>query len=176
MKVTRLNHAAITVSDIDRSLAFYRDVLGLREVARHRLEDEPISTMVGKPGVILEVVRLVSPETPEIQIDLQQYIAPPGGIADSRLGDVRNSHLAFEVADLGEAYERWSAAGVRFVSAPVAFDLGEEGAIRVVFRIPVVLNISGNSCIEASIWKAARLGKPLPLPLTWPCGTCAARR
>jgi catechol-2,3-dioxygenase len=33
MGVTRLNHAVLYVSDVDRSTAFYRDVLGFRKVA-----------------------------------------------------------------------------------------------------------------------------------------------
>jgi catechol-2,3-dioxygenase len=33
MAITRLNHAVLYVRDIDRSLAFYRDVLGFRPIA-----------------------------------------------------------------------------------------------------------------------------------------------
>jgi len=36
VKVRRLNHAVLRVRDINRSLAFYADVLGLQEVARIR--------------------------------------------------------------------------------------------------------------------------------------------
>ena len=34
MKVRRLNHAVLRVRDLDRSLAFYEDVLGLKPIAR----------------------------------------------------------------------------------------------------------------------------------------------
>jgi catechol 2,3-dioxygenase-like lactoylglutathione lyase family enzyme len=34
MKVRRLNHAVLRVRDLDRSLAFYADVLGLEPIAR----------------------------------------------------------------------------------------------------------------------------------------------
>lgn len=34
MKVTKLNHAVLRVRDLDRSLAFYQDVLGLEPIAR----------------------------------------------------------------------------------------------------------------------------------------------
>ena len=133
MFARKLDHVAITVRDLDRSLAFYQGQLGLQEVARHRLEEEPISTMVGKKGVVMQVVRLISPGTPGIQIDLQQYLAPEGRVADSLLGDVRNSHVAFEVDDMADAYQHLSANGVAFVSPPVTFDLGDEGTVRVVF-------------------------------------------
>ena len=36
---TRIGHVHLTVSDLDRSLAFYRDVLGFEETARYGRED-----------------------------------------------------------------------------------------------------------------------------------------
>ncbi len=133
MLAKALDHVAVTVRDLEVSLAFYQGQLGLQEVARHRLEGEGISTMAGIEGVVMQVVRLVSPGTPGIQIDLQQYLAPEGKVADSELGDIRNTHIGFEVDDLDTAYERLSGNGVEFVSRPVTFDLGEEGTISVVF-------------------------------------------
>src|SRR5260370_3620130 len=71
--VTTSDHFAITVSDLERSLAFYRDLLGLQVVERHRLEGDGISRMTGKAGVVMHVVRLAAPETHGILLDLQQY-------------------------------------------------------------------------------------------------------
>ena len=130
--VNVLDHVAITVSDIDRSLAFYVDLLGLKEIERHRLEREPISTMTGKENVVMQVVRLVAPETDGIEIDLQQYIEPVGKTSDAKFGDVRHSHICFGVPNLAEAYEKLSAEGVKFVSEPVRFDLGW-AIVHVVF-------------------------------------------
>ena len=62
--VTELDHIAVTVSDLDRSLRFYTDTLGFTEVERHRLEGETISAMAGKPEVVMQVVRLKPPEGP----------------------------------------------------------------------------------------------------------------
>jgi len=88
---TTTDHVAVNVSDLDRSLAFYCGLLGLREVERHRLEGDGISQMTGKPGTVMQVVRLQAPDTPGVLIDLQQYIALPGGPSDSKLGDVANT-------------------------------------------------------------------------------------
>jgi len=130
--ITTLDHLAVTVSDMDRSLTFYRDLLGLREVERHRLEGETISTMAGKPGVVMQVVRLAAPDTPGVLLDLQQYLAPEGRVSDARLGDVAQAHFCFGVADLAGAYRDLTARGVEFVSQPVQFDL-EWGTVHVVF-------------------------------------------
>ncbi len=130
--VNILDHVSVTVSNMERSLAFYCDLLGLKEVERHRLEGETISKMAGKPGVIMEVVRLEAPETPGVMLDLQQYVAPEGKVSDAQLGDVAHSHLCFGVPDVWGTYCDLKTGGVEFVSEPVSFDL-EWGIVYVVF-------------------------------------------
>ena len=127
-----MDHVSVTVSNMERSLVFYRDLLGLKEVERHHLEGETISKMAGKPAVVMEVVRLEAPETPGIKLDLQQYLVPEGGVSNAKLGDVSHSHICYGVPDVWETYHDLSAKGVRFVSEPVSFDL-EWGVVHVVF-------------------------------------------
>jgi len=130
--VNVLDHLSITVSDMDRSVGFYRDLLGLKEVERHRLEGEGISKMAGKENVVMDVVRLVAPETEGIEIDLQQYLEPEGKVSDAKLGDVGHSHICLGVSNLAEAYAALTEKGVDFVSEPVSFDLGW-AIVHVVF-------------------------------------------
>ena len=130
--VNILDHVSVTVSDMERSLGFYCDLLGLKEVERHRLEGETISKMAGKPDVIMEVVRLEAPETPGVMLDLQQYVTPESKVSDAQLGDVAHSHFCFGVPDVWAAYRDLKAKGVEFVSEPVSFDL-EWGIVYVVF-------------------------------------------
>lgn len=127
-----LDHIAITVSDLDRSVAFYCGLLGMKEVERHRLEGEGISTMAGTRGVVLQVVRVATAETPSVLIDLQQYLAPKGKVSDAHLGDVGHSHFGIGVSDLPSAYRELKEKGVEFISEPVSFDL-DWGIVRVVF-------------------------------------------
>jgi len=132
MHARTFDHFAITVSDLERSLAFYRDLLGLREVERHRLEGAGIEQMTAKPGVVMQVVRLGAPDTPGILLDLQQYLSPVGRQSDSKLGDVANAHLCFGVPDLLATCRELKARGVELFSEPVTFDL-DFGQVRVVF-------------------------------------------
>ena len=133
MFATRFDHVAVTVSDLDRSLRFYRDLLGLKQVGAHDLEGETISRMAGKEGVRMKVVRLICPETPGIHVDLQQYLEPQGKLSDSKLGDIANSHFSVVVDDIGKAYAELKAKGVTFISSPVNFDLEDAGKIGCVF-------------------------------------------
>ena len=130
--VNVLDHVSVTVSDMDRSLDFYCGLLGLKEVERHRLEGEGISKMAGKENVVMDVVRIVAPETESIEIDLQQYLEPEGKVSNGKLGDVGHSHICFGVPNMAEAYETLCNKGVRFVSEPVSFDLGW-AIVHVVF-------------------------------------------
>jgi catechol 2,3-dioxygenase-like lactoylglutathione lyase family enzyme len=130
--VLTLDHVSITVSDLDRSLTFYRDLLGLREIERHRLDGDGISTMAGKEGVVLQVVRLAAAQTPGILLDLQQYVAPPGSVSDAQLGDVGHSHVCFGIDGIDDACAELRARGTELVSEPVSFEL-ESGVLKVVF-------------------------------------------
>src|SRR5581483_189911 len=131
-RVNVLDHIAVTVSDLNRSLAFYRDLLGLKEVERHHLEGETISKMAAKSGVVLDVVRLCAPDTPRVLIDLPQYHALKGKVSTAQLGDAAHSHFCFGVPDVWAAYRDLSAKGVEFISEPVTFEL-ESGTLHVVW-------------------------------------------
>ena len=136
MFAVKFDHVAVTVSDMDRSLAFYCGLLGLERASDHDLEGETISKMAGKKDVTLQVVRLAIPETPNILVDLQLYIEPPGEVSNAVLGMSNQGHFCFGVHDLDKAYEELTAVGVEFISEPVVFDLGDEweyGALKVVF-------------------------------------------
>ena len=130
--VRGLDHIALTVSSLEKSLPFYVDLLGFEELERHRLEGETISTMADTPGVVMQVVRLKTPDGSKILLDLQQYVAPQGTTSNARLGMANHSHFAFKVKDIATIHGRLKKKGVEFVSAPVAFAL-DHGAVRVVF-------------------------------------------
>ena len=134
--VNILDHISLTVSDMERSLAFYCDVLGMKEVERHRLEGETISKMCGKPEVIMQVIRLEAPDTPGIELDLQQYIVPEGRVSNAQLGDVAHSHFCFGVPDVWATYHELKSKGVEFISEPVSFDLGWAIVHVVFFKDP----------------------------------------
>ena len=134
--VNILDHISLTVSDMDRSLAFYCDLLGMKEVERHRLEGETISKKCGKPEVVMDVIRLEAPDTPGIELDLQQYVVPEGSVSTAQLGDVAHSHFCFGVPDVWASYNELKSKGVEFISEPVSFDLGWAIVHVVFFKDP----------------------------------------
>lgn len=89
-------HAMVRVRDLDASLRFFRDALGLRE---NRRRDYPEGRFT--------LVYLGAPENPDSEIELTF------NYDDEDYGSARNfGHLAFEVDDIYAACDRLQAAGV----------------------------------------------------------------
>jgi glyoxylase I family protein len=132
MVARALDHIAITVSDTERSLRFYRDLLGLVQVEQHPLEGEKIQTALGLHGSRAQSTRLSTPGTPSILIDLMEFYAPATPKCIPPTGAVGSTHFCLAVDDLAGAYESLKSKGVEFVSEPVTFEL-TEGSVTVVF-------------------------------------------
>jgi glyoxylase I family protein len=127
-----LNHIAVTVSDTERSLAFYCGLLGLEQVEQHPLEGDKIEKALGLAGARAKSTRLAAPGTPSILIDLMEFERPAVGKSLAPSGAVGSTHFCLAVDGLAEAYDSLKAQGVEFVSEPVEFAL-TEGSVTVVF-------------------------------------------
>ena len=58
MEVEWMNHTGFVVNDMERSLEFYQDLLGLKQERNQILEGEFISELVGYPDARLHIVYL----------------------------------------------------------------------------------------------------------------------
>ncbi len=95
-------HTMVRITDIDASLAFYRDALGLIE--KKRFENEK-----GRFTLIF----LSAPETPESEIELTYNWDPEVYTGGRNFG-----HLAFNVDNIYEACERLQKHGVTINRPP----------------------------------------------------------
>ncbi len=129
------NHVGITVSDLDRSVAFYRDLLGFHVAyERGEVTAEYMPRLVGIPGARLKIAGL---DIPGLHLDLIEYLQPRGAGVAGPTSDVGNVHVGYTVDDLWAAYRRLSSAGVRFKSEPVSPTTGpNQGGWAVYFVDP----------------------------------------
>jgi catechol 2,3-dioxygenase len=101
MSVKALGHAVLRVRDLERSLAFYRDTLGLREVARYGGRMVFLSCGGNHHDLALQEIGRRAPDPNPAAVGLY--------------------HLAFKVGDglqeLVEMKARLEAAGVRILGA-----------------------------------------------------------
>ena len=101
MKVGKLLHTRYRVNDLERTVKFYRDVLGLAEIKRHK---SPRGS---------ELVFMKAPESEE-EIEICCYPASGSVQVPPDL-----THLAFEVDDLTAFTKQLEKKGVQLSDGPV---------------------------------------------------------
>jgi catechol 2,3-dioxygenase-like lactoylglutathione lyase family enzyme len=134
--ISGLNHTSFTVSSLERSIGFYRDLLGLELEATWERHAPWIGEMTGFKGARLRLAALRVPGTEHV-LELIEYEKPRGERLRRATNDVGSAHIGFVVDDLDAEYGRLRAAGVEFLSAPVRVtDPPAVGARAVYFRDP----------------------------------------
>jgi len=102
--VQGFEHVGMTSSDLDRTIAFYCGLLGLREILVKRTGEGGRIAFLETGGVMLEIVEPAAPiHTPAREVPVTE-----AGIR----------HLTFRVADVEAEYERLRSAGVEFTVSP----------------------------------------------------------
>jgi lactoylglutathione lyase len=135
-------HFSFTVSDIERSIEWYTNVLGLELVHRQRQENEYTPILVGIAGAVLEVAQFAVPCVPPARsthmLELVEYITPRGrDLGELATNAVGCAHLALIVTDIAHRYERMRALGVAFRNPPVAISEGANaGGFACYFHDP----------------------------------------
>src|ERR1700730_14058325 len=103
MRSAGLHHTGYTVSDLERSVTFYRDVLGCEVIAKQEKEGGYLAAIVGYPGAHVRMARLRVPADGPV-IALFEYVSPTGDRPPLEVRNVGTSHLCFVVDDLRRAH------------------------------------------------------------------------
>ena len=118
-----IDHTAIVVADSQKSLRFYRDLLGLKvtgESRNHGTEQEHLNNVA---GARLRITGLKAAEGPGIEF--LEYLAPRTGRpapADSRANDLWHWQTILQADDAAKAARKLRRAGSRMIS-PAVVDL-----------------------------------------------------
>ena len=119
MSLKGCHHHGFTVSNVDHSLKFYRDILGLELVRVSERSNLPsYDHILGYKNVKLRVALLRHPKN-EFLLELFQYVHPIGQTRSLENKFVGASHLAFEVDDVDQTYETLKQAGFGAIAPPV---------------------------------------------------------
>ena len=125
------DHTGFTVTDIERSLAFWQDVLGfeLSHCAHHT--GDLASEVTGVPGAEISIAVLKGYGH---KIELLEYHAPADRKhVDLRPCDVGSVHVAFTVDNLDAVLSTIAASGWRTVGKPQTLQSGPNAGKRVVY-------------------------------------------
>jgi catechol 2,3-dioxygenase-like lactoylglutathione lyase family enzyme len=131
-QIVSADHTGITVSNLERSLAFWRDVLGfeLSHTAHQKGELAQEITGVERAEIKLAVLRTPGGH----KIELLEYLAPSDcKCADLRPCDVGFVHVALLTDDLDAVLERIAAFGWKAAGKPQILKLGPNTGKRVAY-------------------------------------------
>jgi catechol 2,3-dioxygenase-like lactoylglutathione lyase family enzyme len=120
MRSPGVHHTGITVSDLDRSVAFY-ERLGFEVAERIEEEGEEVGRGVGVPGAKLRVAML---EGPNSRLELIEYLQPSNGPAPHPNNGIGAAHVCLEVEDVDAAVAELREQGVEFVADPISHEAG----------------------------------------------------
>ncbi len=121
------SHVTVRVSDMERSLAFYRDGLGLRVIFDVRLEGAGLEAVTGAKGASGRMVGLLVPGAGKVAIELLGFESPKSA-PPPRGRFTGYSNISLSVDDLDAAYAECAARGLRPLHQPV-----EVGGVRMFF-------------------------------------------
>lgn len=105
-----------TVSDMDRHVAFFRDVLEFERASDVEVSGDSYERLTGVFPVRMRVVRM---RLGAEEVELTEYLAPRGRPfpADFKSNDRSFQHVAIVVSDMDRAYRKLRAHGVTHVSS-----------------------------------------------------------
>jgi len=118
-------HVGLTVGDIERSAAFYRDVAGMQEGERMRSANAAFGRLVNNPGATLEVVFLT---LDGFTLQLLQYFTQGGVRLAVTHNNIGSPHLSFFVPDVEEKYRALTARTDVAITSPIVRN--ESGTIK----------------------------------------------
>jgi len=127
MKVIR--HIGIVVSNLDKSLHFYRDLLGLKIVKEMEEAGDYIDNISSLKDVSVTTVKMAAEDGH--LIELLYYKSHPKSPNKNRaIYEIGCSHVAFTVIDLDVEYQRLKKNGIIFHASP---QYSPDGYAKVTF-------------------------------------------
>lgn len=119
-----IEHVGLSVSDLDRSIAFYCDILGLKldRVIECGIEMR-LGDVVGMPDCTARITHL---QSKKYMLELFEYTNPRGKPIpeNTRQADNGFIHIGFTTTDMHADYARLKEQGVTFFNKPVEFRPG----------------------------------------------------
>ena len=131
-KIIAADHTGITVSNLERSLAFWRDVLGFEFSHSAHQKGERPEQITGVKGADLKLAVLKT--STGHKIELLEYYAPADRKrVDLRPCDVGHVHVALIVDNLDAVLQKIAASGWKAAGKPQMLTHGPNAGKRVVY-------------------------------------------
>ena len=131
-RIVAADHTGITVVNLERSLAFWRDVLGFELSHRAHQKGELAEKITGVPGAEIQLAVLKTPTGHKIE--LLEYLAPADRRqVNLRPCDVGSVHVALTVDDLDAVLDAIAPFGWKSAGTPQTLTIGPNVGKRVIY-------------------------------------------
>lgn len=132
-RILAADHTGITVSNLERSLVFWREVLGFEFSHTVRQSGEMAREITGVAGAEIKIAVVKAPGGHKIE--LLEYVAPSDHkkYFDRRPCDVGSVHVAFTVDDLDAVLKGIIASGWTAAGTPQELTTGPNKGKRVIY-------------------------------------------
>ena len=129
--ITSVAHTGITVSDLDRSIGFFRDALGLEVTDKVHATGEFFELVTGVPGCVIDVAYVTLPNH---TLELLCY-SSPGDKTSSGLRPCDNGHLhlSLNVDDIDAVIDAGRPYGFAPVNPVQTAPGGDHEGMRVIY-------------------------------------------
>ncbi len=123
--INGIHHVSVHTPDMDRLLAFYRDVLGFEVVESSRVSWRDAPEIDALTGLRDTAAKVVMVRAANVYLEFFEYQSPPARYADRLLpSDHGFTHICLDVSDIDAEYRRLSDRGMTFNAPPMLSDGG----------------------------------------------------
>ena len=106
--IQSFDHTSFTVADVERAVAFWRDVMGFAVTDLSGREGDWLGAVVGVPGARCRIAHLHGHGT---HLEFIQYLVPAGDDVTGPPNRPGTAHVAFVVHDIEALAQRMLEAG-----------------------------------------------------------------
>lgn len=134
-------HTSFTVENLENTIYFYKEVLGLELVHTQNQNNAYTRKLVGYDDADLKVAMFKIPGSDAHPsghvLEFVEYVSPKGEFVPSGTAHTRSAHVAFVVSNIHELIRSLQEKGVKFKSEVVPIEAGiNKGGFTVYFWDP----------------------------------------
>lgn len=130
--IVSVNHVSFTVSNLEESIAFYRDVLGMECISKAERDEDFSSEVTGIDGVSMNIAYM---QAPGFAVELIQYTTGEGKPIDTATNNPGSAHLCFNISEYDEWMKKMEDNGVRMCGSLCHVPAGPNKGKRVCYML-----------------------------------------